>query len=177
MIVFTFMLALTTLVGCSSQGTSSKKEISLEKLLTDMKEQIAEDMKKHGVEDALVDGELMGYIEGDLKSVEDYTAAIILEKMAVEKDAFAEGVVLAPMMNINSNQIIVIKANSTDDVDTLKAALEKEHDAQVQMWSQYLPDQYEKVKNNQIVVEGNYLFYVTYENPDKLIEIFKGQFE
>ena len=40
------------------------------------------------------------------------------------------------------------------------------------MWEMYLPDQFEKVKNNLILSKGTYLIYITYDNPEAIEKIF-----
>ena len=65
-----------------------------------------------------------------------------------------------------------MKAKSNEDAELLKASLQKELDAQIQTWSQYLPDQYEIVKKNVLKTKGEYVVYITYDNVDAVEKIF-----
>lgn len=181
LLIFTAILSL--LVGCTEQAIDEKEKapkVSLEEIATQIKEQIAEDMKAKGAgEDVLVDGNLQSFIETDLKESEedDPAVAILLEKMQLNKEEFNSGIVIAAMMNVNSDEIILLEASDEAHVDKLKESLERELEAQIHTWEQYLPDQYEKVKKNIITTKGNYLLYVTYEHPEKIKEVFDQNFE
>lgn len=172
-------IALFLLAGCAGEEKPEENNISAEAIINNIKEHIAKDLEDNGIQDALVDGQLQAYIEADLSqenNSDDPTSAIFIEKMELDTSKLEEGTVLAAAMNINSDEIILLKAKSADDVPALKESLEKELAAQTQTWEQYLPDQYEKVQNNIIKVNGNYLLYVTYENPEAIVEIFDAQF-
>lgn len=183
--LFVVILSLLLVVACSN-GTDNqkkedapKKEVSIEKMLTEIKEQIAKDLEAGGVPDALVDGKLQMYLETNLKDSEedDPGIAMYTERMQLNQDDLAKGIILAPMMNVKSDEIIVLEATDEAKVAALKEALEREKDAQVQTWEQYLPDQYEKVKNNIIKTNGKYLIYITYDNPESIEKIFDNQFK
>ena len=169
-------LLLIGLVGCGdSKETETKSDVPVEEILTAIKEKMAENLEaEYGGEDLLVDGELAGYIEGDLteENSEDFLVNMLLEQMDLKQEELDEGVFMAPMMNINSDQIIILKAKELDNVDSLKEALERALEQQVITWEQYLPDQFEKVKQNIISSEGPYLIYITANNPESLEEIF-----
>jgi hypothetical protein len=176
-----FVLVLGLVAGCSNQG-SGKNEVqptfTLEEMSLKIKEQMAADMKENGAgDDVLVDGELQGYIEVDLLDDKDPSTPIYLEKMQLNKEEVEEGLVLAAMMNINSDEIILLKAKDEAHIKSLKEALEREKEAQIKTWEVYLPDQFEKVKNNVIKTNGNYLLYVTSGDPEKIEKIFDSYFK
>src|SRR5690606_33701467 len=128
-----------------------------------------------GMPDALKeDGSLDGYIQSDLvhPSEDDPQSAMFLERLGIKSDDLEAGFVIAAMMNINSDEIILLQAKDDSKVEELEAALKKELEAQTSTWEQYLPDQYEKVKNNIIKTKGNYLIYITYEDPEALDAVF-----
>ncbi|MGM9926802.1 MAG: DUF4358 domain-containing protein [Bacillus sp. (in: firmicutes)] len=172
MMMFFLLLGV---VGCgNNEADNEKDDVKLEEILTSIKEQIAEDLEAGGVEEAIVEGNLQGYTEVDLLSTNDSNAAIYIEKLNMDTDALEEGFILQPMMNVKSDEIILLKAKDEEHVDKLKELLEAEKLVQVETWERYLPDQYEKVKNNVIKVNGSYLLYVTYENPEKIVQIFEN---
>lgn len=172
------LFVLFSIVGCTNSKTDENEnsQVSLADVFTKVKEQIAADMKAGGVEDAYLDEKLQGYLEVDLKKEDSNDPAhnIFKEKLSINDADIDEGFVLAPMMNTKSDEVILLKAKDEKKVETLKKALEKEKEAQIQTWERYLPDQYEKVKNNKIVTKGNYLLYVTYDHPEKIVDIFES---
>ncbi|MBS4199349.1 DUF4358 domain-containing protein [Bacillus sp. FJAT-49732] len=177
MIGFTGMIAiiLFTLIGCSNGvNNAGAADVSLEEIVNSIKEKIAEDLKAEGVDDALKDGVLQTYIESDLvkKDANNPNSEFLMEKLNIDPNNIEEGYVIAAMMNINSDEIILLKAKDDSKVDELIDVLKKEKEAQVTTWEQYLPDQYDKVKNNIIKVKGSYLIYITYAHPEKLEEVF-----
>lgn len=168
------LIVLVTACGSADKEKASGV-VPVADIIQAIKEQMAEDMKEDfGDESPLVDGQLQGYIEADLteKDSEDPTAEILLEKMELNEEELDEGIALMQMMNVNSNEIIILKAKEKAHVESLKEALEKELAAQTATWEMYLPDQYEKVKNNLILTEGKYLIYITYDDPNAIEKIF-----
>lgn len=174
------MLILGMLVGCTNVQKGDKEEVataSFADIVTAIKEQVAEDFKADSNgEEVLVDGKLAYFMETDLTASEesDPAVAIWIEKMGLSKEEIAHGIVIAPMMNVNADEFIVLEAKDVKHVESLKTSLERELANQVQTWQQYLPEQYEKVKNNKIITNGNFLLYTTYSEPDKIEKVFNN---
>lgn len=171
-------LVMLGLVAC---GTSKDKEndevanVSVKDIITDFKEKIAKDIEDESGDNILgEDGTLSGYTEADLKDKEseDPFTTLFLERAELDPEKLEEGRFLAPMINVNSTEIIILKAKDAADIDELKAALEREQAVQVGIWEQYLPDQHEKVKKNVIKVNGNYLLFATSDDSAALEKIF-----
>ena len=89
-----------------------------------------------------------------------------------DKSLLAEGLVTAPMINIRSDEVIVLKAKDKKDVPALEEMLQKELENRLDLWATYLPDQHEKVKNTIIKVQGNYLLYATWSDAPALEAAF-----
>lgn len=180
-LLLAFVLVLAA--GCTKKEDNNEKPeatVSFDEITTSIKEAIAKDLKEDGgvEEEVLVDGKLTYYLETDLTASEsdDPAVSIWLEKMNLDQAKISNGTVIAAMMMVNSDEVILLEAKDEADVATLKASLEKELENQVQTWKQYLPDQYEKVKQNTITTKGKYLLYVTYTNRDKVEDAFNAQF-
>ncbi|MHC0037957.1 DUF4358 domain-containing protein [Pseudoneobacillus sp. C159] len=172
--VLTFVISL--IVGCTNQSKEKDKkpEVSLEEISTKVKEQMAEDLKELGAgDDVLVDGKLQMHLEVDLTNEDDPSAPIYLENMKLNKEELEDGIVIAHMMNVKSDEIILLKAKDEANVKSLKEALERERENQIKTWEIYLPEQFEKVKNNVIKTNGKYLLYVTSDHPEKIEEVFE----
>jgi len=174
-VLFCFLLFA---VGCGNsevQQENAASEVNLEEMLTSIKEQIAADYKASGVEEEiLVDGNLQGFNEVNLMDTDSESSSMVyIEKLKLKPEQLAEGFILVPMMNVKSDEIILLKAKDKEQVENLKEILEAEKRSQIETWERYLPDQYEKVKNNIIKTNGQYLLYVTYDFPEKIVQIFE----
>lgn len=174
------MLVLGVLGACGNKetgpdtdkGNSGNQEVSLEDIFQQTKDTMAADLKEDGVEEPLMDGKLASYFEINLTDKDNQDREFYLEKLGITEDQLEAGYVIAAMMNVNADEIIMLEAKDETAVAALKAALEKELSAQTQTWEQYLPDQFDKVKNNVIKQNGNKLMYITYDQPEKIAEIF-----
>lgn len=177
------LLLATVVLAMAACGTATKEEnkngenektVSVETIMNDIKSQIAKDYEESGAENVLVENKLQGFVEANLvaEESEDPANAVFVEKLKINKEDLESGVVLAPLMNTKSDEIIVLKAKDEKQVKALQGLLDKEKEAQISTWETYLPDQLEKVQNNIIKTNGKYLLYVTYDDPSKIEAIF-----
>lgn len=162
------ILIIIIFIGCSSQ--SETKEVTVSDIMLNIKEQIALDLKEGGVpEDELKDENLPTMLEGDLKAKKTDP---LIDSDGLDIEYIEEGIILQAVININSDRIIILKAKDKNNVQDLKKSLEDIRKNQAKIWEHYLPDQYKKIENTIIKEKGNYLLYVTYDNPDKIETIF-----
>ncbi len=169
-----FILAIACLMVFTAAGCSKQQKevnVPITDIVEGIKAKMAEDMKAAGVpEDSFKDGSLPGYMETDLASGD------LKEPMAemFNQEDLEEGIVIQQMMNVRSDLIVVLKAKDESKLENLKTSLDKIKEQQEMIWSSYLPDQYEKVKNNITIVEGKYLIYITYDDPESIETIFNN---
>lgn len=159
----------------TDKGDSGNQEFSMEDIFQQTKNAMAADLKDAGVEEPVRDGKLASYFEIDLTDTDSQEREFYLEKLGIKEDQLKAGYVIAAMMNVNADEIIMLEAKDEATVAALKTALETELSAQTQTWEQYLPDQFDKVKNNVIKQNGNKLIYITYGQPEKIAEIFEAK--
>lgn len=175
-IVVLFMAVMMAACGTQSSDEQNKnqaQEVKFTDILSNIKDQISADLKDEGVDDMS-----QTHQEADLKDTDDENsvANIWIEKMKLNPESLANGTVIAALMNVNADEIILLEAKDEKQVAELKKSLENELAAQVQTWEQYLPEQYEKVKNNKIVTKGKFLLYVTYTDPEAIEKAFNESF-
>ncbi|WP_211748222.1 DUF4358 domain-containing protein [Paenibacillus sp. Marseille-Q4541] len=96
----------------------------------------------------------------------------IAENLNIDPASIEEGQYFKAMISVRADEIIILKAADESKVEELKSALEKEVSNQEQIWSTYLPDQYEKVQNHIIKQQGNYLILIIADEPEKLEQTF-----
>lgn len=78
----------------------------------------------------------------------------------------------SPIVNTKAFMYVVIKAEN-ENLQEIKMALESYGTEYENLWSTYLPDQYELVKNRKIGIKGNYVYMVISEDSDKIVELIK----
>lgn len=172
-------LVIFAMVGCSNVGGNESgtatPDVAVKDIMDSIQAQIVQDIKDAGIDDGLSDEEIFqGYMKTNLTdaTTDDPFADMFIERTGLDKELLAEGLMYMPMFNTKADEIIVLKAKDSKGVDALKDSLQKELDAQIQTWEQYLPDQYELVKNNVLKNKGNYILYATYSNVDAVEKIF-----
>ena len=172
MMLITVLMSVLVVVACQSQDNEGTSKETLKNIFEETKAEIVHALKADGVEEPLIDGKLASHMEVDLMDEKDEQSDFYLDMLQINRDQLAGGYVIASMMNVNSNEIIMLEAKEKSEVPALEEALKAELEAQTQTWETYLPDQFEKVKNNKILTNGNILMYITYDEPEKLEEIF-----
>ena len=79
------------------------------------------------------------------------------------------------LINVQANEIAMFEAKD-GKIDTIKKGVEKRIENLKELWSQYLPDQYELVKNAQTYENGNYYFFVVRADAKEIIDMIKANF-
>lgn len=169
------------LAACGNDSNDNGDATNKAPAFDDVYENVENAVKEILLEDSDMSEDEMfeSYILEDLTATDadESEVAVMLERMEIEQSQLANGKVIGALMNINADEIFVLEAKSEEDVADLKASLERELEAQIQTWEQYLPDQYEKVKKNVIETNGNFLLYATFSDTDKVADAFKAAFE
>ncbi len=80
------------------------------------------------------------------------------------------------LINVQANEIAMFKAKD-GKLDEVKQGVEKRIEDLKNTWSQYLPDQYELVKNYQTYENGNYYFFIVSEYAKDMIDTIKAEFK
>lgn len=94
------------------------------------------------------------------------------ENLGIDPATIEEGQYMKAMMSVHADEFIILKASDSSKVEELKSALEKEVANQEQLWSTYLPEQYEKVQNHIIKQQGNYLILLISDDAEKMEQAF-----
>jgi len=85
-----------------------------------------------------------------------------------------EGYALQGKRVTQASLIVVVEGVDKEATDRLEEAFNKAIAEQMDIWKDYIPDQYDMVKNNEIDREGNFLAYITSKHVDTLTEIFEN---
>ena len=115
------------------------------------------------VEGALApEGQMMSLTDSDLSSLYG------LDSSSVE--GFVGKV---PMMNVKATEYLVVKAVS-GKAETVKNGMLKRQADLDATWKQYLPEQYELVKNYKLVTNGDYVLFAVGENAQAAVDAFNS---
>lgn len=79
-----------------------------------------------------------------------------------------------PAMNVHATEICVVKFKKNVSEDEAEKFFEKRQKSLEQTWENYLPDQYEIVKDSQVEVRGPYALYCVGEKAEEAEKAFKN---
>ena len=82
-----------------------------------------------------------------------------------------------PMMNVQATEIAIFKVADAEKAEVVKAGIQKRVSDLDNTWKQYLPDQYELVKNHQILAQGNYIMFSISDYNDYIKNVFDRAFD
>lgn len=110
--------------------------------------------------------------EFDISKMQDIDLDFASSTFLIEKDKIQGIIGKVPMINVKSSMYVVIEAED-ENLQDIKLALESYATEYELQWSNYLPDQYELVKNRKIGIKDNYVYMIISENPDKIVSLIK----
>lgn len=162
-----FAIGLTACGSSSDNGTSSTPgEVTFSSVETAVFESIVDFLEAEGVVPGETDGQITGFATYDLA-----TGEVLGLYPTLDPSLFVNGTMYMPLIMVNGDLVIVAEAADADALATIETAFEGVKDVQIQTWSTYLPEQYAKVQDNQIVTSGNYILYSTFDN-DVVVKAF-----
>ena len=159
--VFTLLLcAAMLLLSCSKQDKEedSEQEVTASLVI----EALEEKLKKRSKEE---------YVRIDLlvpEEVEYFSPMKHLDPALMK-----EGYAIKGKQVTQSALIIIIEAVGFNEASQLEEGLDRVLSDQMGTWSDYIPSEYDYVKNNMIEREGNFIAYITSRHVDMLKEDFE----
>lgn len=99
---------------------------------------------------------MVSVIPSDLHNLEVLPKELYKDIYGIDPDKFEDVVVYGTMINVKANEIIVVKVKDEADIGMAKSALEQRKNQVYKTWEQYLPDQFEMVKQGVIKTNGKY---------------------
>lgn len=73
-----------------------------------------------------------------------------------------------PLMNVKVNEIVILKVKDSQNVSTVKAALQSRKDSVVKQFEQYLQDQLEIAQAGIVGTNGNYVYLIMDEHASSM---------
>ena len=99
--------------------------------------------------------------------------ATLFAMYGINASDLEEYVCMMPLMGVHSTEFFIAKVKD-GKMDTVKAGIAKRQADLDAQWSQYLPEQYELVKNYKLVTNGNYVLFAISEYAGDAVTIFNS---
>ncbi len=93
--------------------------------------------------------------------------SILTSLYEMSEEDYEEAVGKMPMMNIQASMYLIVKAKE-GKVDTVKEKVEAYATTQEEIWSRYLPEQYDLVQKRKLNVVGDYVYLIIAETADEI---------
>lgn len=172
-------VGLLGLVACAPKEEAPEVEtpVETEDTQSETTEATAESLAQN------IQASMSAYMDGELKVVDGVLEAYgnydltkeeaqLLYADTFDFDQVKSGIIIQPMMNIKSDLIVIVEAKDEEAKTSIRASFDKIYEQQDATWSTYLPDQYEKVQNAQLVENGDFLMMVIFDDPQVVIDAF-----
>lgn len=115
-----------------------------------------------------------GY-SNDLPSMMDLDDQTLQDLYGIDPALLDEYVARIPMMNVHATELFAAKVKS-GEMESVVNGIESRVAALEDIWSQYLPDQYELVRNYKLVQEGDYVLFVVSAHAEEIAQGFSTAF-
>lgn len=109
----------------------------------------------------------------ELPTLMDVDAATLASLYGIDTSSLVSYVCKMPMMAVQATEFFIAEVKD-GQMDTVKAGILKRQADLEQQWSSYLPEQYELVKNYQLVTNGNYLLFAISDQNDAVVNAFNS---
>jgi predicted small lipoprotein YifL len=95
----------------------------------------------------------------------------------INTDYVEDFIIKVPMINVKATEIAIIKVKDVKNVENVKESINKRVKDLERTWGQYLPDQYELVKNHILKSNGQYVILIISEDAKKMEGTFDSFFK
>lgn len=108
----------------------------------------------------------------DSSKMKQVTLSDLVNDFGVD-ESWVSGVIgEIPYVNVSSSMYVVVEATD-GNVDNLINAFENYGNTYEGLWKDYLPEEYELVKNRKIGSVGNYVYFIVSDYASNIIDLMK----
>ena len=190
-----------SLVGCGQKHTENKVESTItieegsventdeqpadKEEVVEQEEEAAEQVEEEVVEQVEEEGyigekdptpsdEIYFTVTNGLEEMASMTAdeAMLKDAYGIDSELLSSYRVEMGMNRARVSELAVFELKDEKDIDKVKEGIAKRQQDLEKQWESYLEDQYELVKNSQIIVKGNIILYVVSLDADQIVEQF-----
>ncbi|MBQ9118489.1 MAG: DUF4358 domain-containing protein [Lachnospiraceae bacterium] len=87
----------------------------------------------------------------------------LTELYTIDAAAVTEYGIYIPMMMVHATELAIFKAAGEENVQAVVDGINHRVEYLTDMWSTYLPDQFELVENHKVVTQGEYVLFIVAE--------------
>ncbi len=149
--ILSLVLACTVFSGCES----GEKDVDLNGVIEDIKAQVT------------LPDEMM----------EITTADLFMRYYGIAENDFEKGIALINSSGVDVTEIVIFKASSQQSTKNIEKALNTRKTAQENAMKNYIPEQYEIIKNCNVLINGNYVAFFAGPETEKIIDIYNSYLE
>ncbi|WP_027632228.1 DUF4358 domain-containing protein [Clostridium hydrogeniformans] len=114
---------------------------------------------------------------GDSEIMEEGDAKDLKKLYGINSKDIEDFILYMPESNMKASEIIVIRLKTKESKDIIKEKVEKRADNQGNSFENYVPEEYDLIKNKVVEEKGNYIFMVIHKDSDKIKEDFNENFK
>lgn len=118
--------------------------------------------------------QMISVIPKDEHNLEEMPQEFFKDIYGIDKSKFADVLISGTMISVKANEIILIKVNNESEISQAVEALQKRKDQVYKTWEQYLPDQFEMVKNGVVKTNGKYAALIITPHVNKVLDKFNS---
>lgn len=115
---------------------------------------------------------MIGVIPEGEHNLESIPLEFYKDIYGIDKTEFSDVLISGTMISVKANEIILIKVSNESEISKAVNVLEKRKEQVYKTWEQYLPDQFEMVKNGVIKTNGKYAALIITPDVNKVLNKF-----
>ena len=146
----------------------ASKPAQSKQLASEAKPSAKPETKTPNVTDVAASVEKAMHLEAEMMT---FSASDLSDLYGLDSTSVEGFVGKTPMMSVQASEYLVVKAVSGQAETVKKGMLKRQADLDT-TWKQYLPEQYELVKNYKLVESGDYLLFAVGDNASAAVEAF-----
>lgn len=117
--------------------------------------------------------QMIGVLDPSSHNMTAMPADFAKDVYGIDPAKYEDVLIYGTMLNVKSNEIILIKAKDEAGVAQAKQDLTNRRNTVLKTWEHYLPDQYELAQQSQIVSSGNYVAFICSPDVNKVVSAFQ----
>lgn len=111
----------------------------------------------------------------ELKATQSGTDLDIKKMFGLNVADYEGAVYNRPVSNMDAQELLIIRAASTDQTKDIENAVKSRIDKQKKVFEGYAPKQYDMLCDAKVVVKGRFVMYVTANNSERYISAFNEE--
>lgn len=102
---------------------------------------------------------------------------LAIENFGINPEDLEEGIAKYPMINLQVNEVIILKAKDETKLESLKEAINTHIEKQIKSFENYVPKNVEIINNHILKTKGNYILLAISQNTEEIEAAFDESFE